>query len=230
MPFDRREHDVTFAGRATLTIPLMAGGRLRSLVAQARNRQSADALRIEATRRQIVQAVIGAWNQWVTTERNRQAQALQLKAARIYYEGMLEEYREGLRSTFDVLYAQNSLRETEVALLASERDHYVAQAILLRHLGQLEARKLLADAPAYDPAGYAKRVERRGALPTDGLFRAIDGLGAPDGKPQRIIWPAPVPGPALQPPALQADPARALVRHGPPPPLPTGTPDAAQPR
>ena len=215
VPFDRREHDVTFTGRATLTVPIFSGGRVRSLVAQARNKQSADALRVEATHRQMVQAVLNAWNQWVTATRNHEAQTLQLKAARIYYEGTLEEYREGLRSTFDVLYAQNSLRETEVALLASKRDNYVAQAILLRHLGRLEARHLLAGPPAYDPAAYAKRAARRGGLPTDTVFRAIDGLLAPGSHPQRVEHPAPGTDPTLLPPATVDSPApRGLIKHG----------------
>ena len=213
VPFDRREHDVTFTGRATLTIPIVSGGRVRSLVAQAKNRQSADALRVEATHRQMVQAVLNAWNQWVTAERNFEAQTLQLKAARIYYEGTFEEYREGLRSTFDVLYAQNSLRETEVALLASKRDRYVAQAVLLRHLGQLEARQLLAASPVYDPTGYARRAARRGGLPSDAVFRAIDSLGAPKAPPQRIDMPASVADPRLLP-AGSASQSRDLIKHG----------------
>lgn len=214
VPFDQREHDVTFTGRATLTIPIVSGGRVRSLVAQAKNRQSADALRIEATHRQMVQAVQGAWNQWVTAARNFEAQELQLKAARIYYEGTYEEYREGLRSTFDVLYAQNSLRETEVALLASKRDRYVAQAVLLRHLGQLEARQLLAASPIYDPTEYARHAARRGGLPSDAVFRAIDSLGAPAARPQRIDKPASVTDPKLLPPQDGASQPRDLIRHG----------------
>ena len=214
VPFDQREHDVTFTGRATLTIPIVSGGRVRSLVAQAKNRQSADTLRIEATHRQMVQAVLNAWNQWVTAGRNLEAQTLQLKAARIYYEGTFEEYREGLRSTFDVLYAQNSLRETEVALLASKRDRYVAQAILLRHMGQLEARQLLAGAPVLDPAEYTRRAARRGALPGDALFRAIDTLGAPVVRPQRIEMPAPATDAVLLPPGAGTGQPSTLVKHG----------------
>jgi outer membrane protein len=212
-PFDKREHDVTFTGRATLSIPISSGGRVRSLVAQARNRQSADALRVEAAHRQVVQAVLNAWNQWVIAGRNLEAQALQLRAARIYYEGTFEEYREGLRSTFDVLYAQNSLRETEVALLATKRDSYVAQAILLRHLGQLDVRHLLAGPPVYDPVEYTKRVKRRDAFPGDTVFRAIDSLGAPAARPQRIEGPSAASDPRLLPPATDAGP-RALVKHG----------------
>lgn len=213
VPFDQRKHDVTFTGRATLSIPILSGGRVRSLVAQARNRQSADALRVEAAHRQVVQAVLNAWNQWVIAGRNLEAQTLQLRAARIYYEGTFEEYREGLRSTFDVLYAQNSLRETEVALLATRRDSYVAQAILLRHLGQLEARHLLAGPPIYDAAEYAKRAARRGALPGDIIFRTIDSLGAPGARPQRIEEPSAAADPRLLPPGIEAGP-RALIKHG----------------
>lgn len=189
--FDRSDQDVTFTGRATLTIPLFAGGRIRSAVAQARNRQTADTLRIEATRRQLVQAIVNAWNQWVTADRNALAQDLQVQAARIYYEGTLEEYREGLRSTFDVLYAQNSLNETQIALLGSKRDRYVAQAILLRHLGQLETKRLLANPPVYAPDDYLEKVERRSAVPWGGVIRTIDRLGAPSGRPRAPEMPEP---------------------------------------
>lgn len=196
-PFDRTDHDVTFSGRATLTIPLFAGGRVRSLVAQARNRESADTLRIEAMRRQLVQAIVNAWNQWVTADRNARAQELQVRAARIYYEGTLEEYREGLRSTFDVLYAQNALNETQIALLSTKRDRYVAQAILLRHLGALETDRLLTAGPRYDPDDYLDGVRQRNAVPWGGMIRAIDSVGAPRGKPQPPQMPAQAPGASI---------------------------------
>lgn len=217
VPFDRTEHDVSFSGRATLTIPLFAGGRVRSLVAQAQNRQSADALRVEATRRQMVQAIINAWNQWATAARNVTAQEAQLQAAKIYYEGTVEEYREGLRSTFDVLYAQNSLRETEIAVLASTRDRYVAQAVLLRHIGQLEARNLLTTPPHYAPEEYTRRTQRRSALPWDPLVQAIDGVGAPSTKPQTIRPPVQHGDPEMAPSSASPAPPRDLMRQGPAP-------------
>jgi len=210
-PFDRADHDVTFTGRATLTIPLIAGGRVRSLVDQARNRESADTLRIEETRRQLVQAIINAWNQWVTADRNLQAQELQVRAARIYYEGTLEEYREGLRSTFDVLYAQNSLNETQIALLSSKRDRYLAQAILLRHLGSLEADRLLDGATRHDPDRYLDKVRGRSAVPWGGLVRAVDALTAPGGKPQAIELPERT-SPAESLPAQPTDAPGELLR------------------
>jgi outer membrane protein len=208
--FDRADQDVTFTGRATLTIPLFAGGRIRSAVAQARNRESADTLRIEAMRRQMVQAIINAWNQWVTADRNVRAQELQVRAARIYYEGTLEEYREGLRSTFDVLYAQNSVNETEIALFSSKRDRYVAQAILLRHVGQLEVGKLLVDGPRYDPDTYLHDVQHRSAIPWGGIVRTIDSLGAPSGKAQAANMPDPAPKAVTAPAQPRSAPSQLL--------------------
>lgn len=214
-PFDRFEHDANFTGQLTLTVPVIQGGRVASLIAQARNRESADALRIDATRRNVVEAIVRAWNQWVTSSRNAEAQTIQIQAARIYFEGTLEEYREGLRSTFDVLFAQNALRDTEVALLASERDRYVAQAALLRQLGHMEARKLLTDGPRYDPDAYLERVKNRSAVPWDWLVRAADRLGSPRGKPQAIEPVGPGSGSEPQTPAGAPDAPDALLRSGP---------------
>ena len=164
-------------------------------------------------RRQLVQAIINAWNQWVTADRNVRAQELQVRAARIYYEGTLEEYREGLRSTFDVLYAQNSLNETDIALFSSRRDRYVAQAILLRHLGQLEVGRLLANGPRYDPDRYLQNVRQRSAVPWGGIVRTIDGIGAPGGKPQSIEMPTPSPNAGIAPTDPRGTPGE-LLRGG----------------
>lgn len=186
LPFVPDDQDIIFTGGATLTIPLSEGGRIRSRVAQARNEESVERLRVEATRRGVIQAVVNSWNQWVTAERNLAAQELQRKAAAIFYEGSLEEYREGLRSTFDVLFAQSSLNEAEIDLLASRRESYVARAALLRQLGMLEADRLLTNAPTYDPDAYLDQVEQRNAVPWGPVMRALDSLTAPVGKPQKV--------------------------------------------
>lgn len=206
-PLDGRDQDFSLGARVTLALPLVNGGRVQALVAQAKNRNTADFLRIEATRRQVTDAVLGAWNAWASASRNVKAQQIQLQAARIYYEGTFEEYREGLRSTFDVLYAQNQLRETEIALISSRRDFYVAQAALLRRIGQLDVGRLLTGANLYDPAAYTRKVERRGALPWDPAFRAFDEVSHTSDQPQRTerIRRA-LAMPRVAPPALTTEP------------------------
>ncbi|MCO4092932.1 MAG: TolC family outer membrane protein [Sphingorhabdus sp.] len=185
-PFDRRDQDITLGARATLTVPLINGGRIQAQIAQAKNRNSADLLRVEASRRDIVDSVLTTWNAWASAKRNVEMQSVQVQAARIYYDGTFKEYREGLRSTFDVLFAQNQLRETEIALISNRRDAYVAQAVLLRRIGKLDAASLLDGPTLYDPAAYTRRVERRGALPWDFGFRVLDIIDHPSDRPQRM--------------------------------------------
>ena len=179
-PYHLYDQDQSFGGRLTLTIPLSQGGRVASLIAQAADRNAADRLHIEAARRQMVQAIVVAWNQMGVATRSEAAQRVQLAAARIYYEGTFEEYRAGLRSTFDVLFAQNSLRDTELALLQSRRDRYVGQAILLRQLGRLEVGKLMTGTALYDQTTNVRQAERRASQPLDDVFRAVDRLGGLD--------------------------------------------------
>jgi outer membrane protein len=184
--FDRRDQDITLGARATLTVPLINGGRVQAQIAQAKNRNSADLLRVEASRRDVVDSVLTTWNAWASAKRNVEMQSVQVQAARIYYDGTFKEYREGLRSTFDVLFAQNQLRETEIALLSNRRDAYVAQAVLLRRIGKLDVASLLDGPELYDPAAYTRRVERRGALPWDFGFRVLDIIDHPSDRPQRM--------------------------------------------
>lgn len=220
VPLHDYNEDQAFTGRAILTIPLSAGGHTGSQVAQASDRNSADRLRIEAARRQMVQNIVSAWNQMVTSERNETVQRVQLDAARVYYEGTFEEYRAGLRSTFDVLFAQNSLRDTEISLLGSRRDLYVAKANLLRQLGRLEAASLLTGTGLYDPSTHVREVEHRGALPWDAGLRAVDRIDAPNQRQQRLEQPARLPDtPAIAPAAPSVRDA-PLVTQSPITPAP----------
>jgi outer membrane protein len=206
-PFDRRDQDITLGARATLTIPLVNGGRVQAQIAQARNRNSADRLRVEASRRDVVDAVLTTWNAWAAARRNVEVQSVQLQAARIYYDGTFKEYREGLRSTFDVLFAQNQVRETEISLISNRRDAYVAQAVLLRRIGQLDVARLLTGTDLYDPAVYTRKVERRGALPWDPAFRALDVVDHPSDRPQPIERLKPSTGtPAIAKPSPDREP------------------------
>jgi outer membrane protein len=225
-PFYLYNEDQSFSGRAVLTIPLTAGGRTGSLTAQAKDRNSADRLRIEAARRLMVQNIIGAWNQIVTAGRNLEVQQSQLKAVSVLNEGMYAEYRAGLRSTFDVLFAQNNLRDTQIGLLASHHDLYLAQATLLRHLGKLEVAKMMTSTSLYDPSVHVRQVEHRGRLPWDGVVRTLDPLLAPGARQQRLEQLQRLPVAPLLAPAEPKLPNPPISRKSPETPIPgtTGAP------
>ena len=131
-----------------------------------------------------------AWNQMVTAERQASLQQEQRRFAETQLDGMINEYRVGLRSTFDVLYAQQSLRDAEVALLGSERDRYVSEAALLRQTGLLEARAVMTGIQLHDPAKHLRDIEHRNAVPWDALFAALDKVGAPKARQRMLERPA----------------------------------------
>lgn len=203
VPFDPADDDQEFRGQAVLRIPLLAGGRIRSQIAQAGERNSADRMRIEAARREVVQNIADAWNQVVTAQRNLEVQNYQLEAAKVFYDGTFEEYRAGLRSTFDVLYAQGTLRDTEIGVLATTRDLYVAKGILLRRLGLLEVETLLTNVPTYDPEAHVKQIKARIGPPWDAPLRALDRLGKPSTKQPELRK---IPRPAGAPAVVAAEP------------------------
>ena len=189
-PFSLHNEDQEFAGQAVLTIPLWQGGRTSSLVAQARDRNAGDRERIEEARRVMVQAVVDAWNGVATAQRNLVVQEAQLASARVLDEGTFQEYRAGLRSTFDVLFAHGSLRDAEIALVSTRRDLYVAQATLLRQIGLLEARSILSQTPLYDPAVNTREAARRNALPFDPALRSLDRVAQPEATQRGLEQPS----------------------------------------
>lgn len=167
-----------FDGQAVLTIPLSTGGRARSLVAQAQDRNSVDRVGIEAMRRRVVERIVSSWNAIATGQRNVEVGKAQLDSARVFDEGTFEEYRAGLRSTFDVLFAHGSLRDAQIALANARRDTYVAQATLLRHLGLLEARALLTGTGLHNPDLHFEKINQRARVPWAGAIQALDQVSS----------------------------------------------------
>ena len=191
VPLHTYNQDQEYTGQAVLTVPLTQGGLTSSRIEQARDRNAADRERIEGARRSVVQQVVDAWNGVATAQRNLVVQQAQLKSAQVLDEGTFEEYRAGLRSTFDVLFAHGSLRDAEIALVSTRHDLYVAQASLLRQMGLLEARAILSETPLYQPDENTRDAAERNALPWDPALRVLDRLGK-DGPP-----PLPLEQPAL---------------------------------
>lgn len=185
VPYYLRNQDQVFSGQAVLTVPLTNGGRVGASVAQAEDRNSADRMSIESARRAMVDAILNAWNAVATAQRNINVAIRERESARVFDEGTFQEYRAGLRSTFDVLYAHSTLLNAEVALVSAQHDLYVAEATLLRHVGLLEARSLLIGAGLYETDRDLQHAEHRGATPLDPLIRAADRIERP-----RAIQPA----------------------------------------
>jgi outer membrane protein len=212
--------DNALTAAITLTQPLFSGGLLSSGVRQATETNTADRIGVERTRRQVVQTVSQSWNQLIATERMRAADQNALNAATQELQGMQAEYRLALRTTLEVLSADETVRSAQISIANADHDAYVAEASLLGAIGRLEMRYLIADPALYDPRNNLDRVRGKGAPPYEPLIAEVDSLGVP-----RVASVKPISAPPAPAGAVGQITAAA---PGPDAPLATASPVGAE--
>jgi outer membrane protein len=168
----------TFVG-AVATVPLFSGGRTSSEVRQATERDNAARINIEVARRQVAQAVSEAWSGLSGARARLVADEQQAQAAAVARDGVRHEADVGVRTTLDVLNAEQELRDAELAVVSARRDQYVAGAALLAAMGALTPAQFSVDAPLYDPKVNFEKVRKAGSgVPWEPAVEALDRLGS----------------------------------------------------
>lgn len=210
-PLERGLFSRESTASVNVTVPLFNGGLTTSRVRQAIERNNTDRLTTEIVRRSVLQSITGAWSQLIAARANITSSDEQVRAARIAAEGTRQEQQVGLRTTIDVLNAEQELRQAELNQVSARRDEYVAAATVLTQMGRLEAKNLTPSVPQYDPARNFRNLRITwGWVPWEEPIGIVDRFLTP--------WPAPTPdarpteppiAPGLQPPpAVPAGPAR----------------------
>lgn len=123
-----------------LRLPLLSGGMVQSRVREAQATHRAEQYEYEAVGRSTAQSVDSAWAALLAARGGLSANQLGLQAAELALAGVRSEYRYGLRSTLDILVADQSLTAAQLAVARSHRDLLLAQTDLLRVSGRLDAR------------------------------------------------------------------------------------------
>ena len=67
---------------------------------------------------------------------------VQVKAARVAYEGISAEYERGSRTTLDVIQSNSLLLSAKISLANSEKNYLMAQYNLLKVIGLLNSQYL----------------------------------------------------------------------------------------
>jgi outer membrane protein len=195
-----------------VSVPLFNGGLTTSRVRQAIERNNADRITTEGVRRNVLQGITQFWSQLIAARANIVSSDEQTRAAKIAAEGTHQEQMVGLRTTIDVLNAEQELRQAELNQVSSRRDEYVAAANVLATMGRLEAKNLIPSQPQYDAAKNFRKLRITwGWVPWEEPIGIVDQAATP--------WPAKTPaekplenpmGPGLQPaPAVTPAPAAA---------------------
>ena len=178
---------------ATLTVPLFTGGLTSSRIRAAGERNNADRIGVEVARRSVMQSLTQSWNQHMASRANISSTDEQVRAARIAAEGTRQEQQVGLRTTLDVLNAEQELRNAELSQVSARRDEFVAAALVLAQMGQLEAPMLEPSVTRYDPTtNFKKNRVTWGWVPWEEPIAVVDGALTPD-TTEKPLTPPPAP-------------------------------------
>jgi outer membrane protein len=150
----------TESARVTLqlTVPLYEAGSTYSQVRQRKQIHQQRRLEVDDSRRQVREAVTRAWEALTTARASIVARRAEVAANRVALDGVQQEAEVGARTTLDVLDAEQELLDSQVALVRSQRDEYVAGFQLQSAIGRLSARRLGLPVDAYDPTENYRRV------------------------------------------------------------------------
>lgn len=128
-----------------VTIPFYSGGANYSQIRQAQAAAEAADAAISATMKDTRQQVGIAWSDLNVSRASIRAGNLEIRAAKIAFEGVQEEAKVGARTTLDVLDAEQELLDARGDVVSSRRDEYVAAYNLLFSIGKLTTGHLGLD-------------------------------------------------------------------------------------
>ncbi|MBF0892011.1 TolC family outer membrane protein [Gluconobacter sp. LMG 1744] len=176
-PFHGDQYGEQVTGLVQLVQPIYNGDLYNSQIRQARNKDEQARESVELARRTALQDVATNWHAVENGLQAIRAGTTEVRSGETSLKGYQIEYGYGLRSTTDVLYADQNLRSAQVELAGSRHDTIVAEATLLASMGRLQAEDLLPNLPHYDAAAKLQRARTRGWEPLQAPISAIDKAG-----------------------------------------------------
>lgn len=139
--------------------PVYQGGRLSSLARQAAARKDAARGGLHVARHGVAQNVGNAWALVQVARASREASERQVRASQVAFRGVREEAKAGVRTTLDVLDAEQELLDARANLISAGIDEQVAAYRLMASMGLLTAERLRLNVPRFDPAAYYNMVK-----------------------------------------------------------------------
>lgn len=156
---------------ATLTVPIYQGGRVAAQVRQSKESLGQARIEVDVSRDNVRAAVTSAWGQYVAAVQNVSAIRETVAANQLALSGVIEERNVGQRTTLDVLNAQATVINSQIALAQAERDSVVASYAILSATGYLSVERLGLQVAKYNPEEHYNAVK-------DKWY----GLRTPDGR------------------------------------------------
>jgi TolC family type I secretion outer membrane protein len=164
-----------------MTMPLYEAGSVYSETRQAMRTVAVQRSQIDTARRQAVDNVSAAWDQYAELQGVVKSLKEAVQADAKTLEGMIAENTVGVRTVFDVLNAQSTLFNAQVSLATAQASEFTARLGIAQGIGKLTAADLKLPVAPYDPNAYMNAVRDKwiGFYPaTDEDAAALQGPAA----------------------------------------------------
>ncbi|MFN0023718.1 MAG: TolC family outer membrane protein [Parvularculaceae bacterium] len=129
--------DEQFAYGVRGSVPIFLGGLNISRVREAKALHDQSRRQVEEAERRADAAVTGAWEQLAAARANIQSATSQVEASELALNGVRREAQLGVRTTLDVLDAEQEFLNAKVSRANAERDARLATFQLLAAMGAL---------------------------------------------------------------------------------------------
>ncbi len=174
-------HLNSYTVMVTASKPLYTNGLHSSRIREALENNNRDALKLVDDQRQVMLTLARAWNDTAESRSTLVSLQKQLVEEEKAFEGARLEQRIGIRSTIDVLNAEQEFQLTKIALFQTYHDEYLAHVALLNAMGLVRAELLNTSIDRIDPAATSRAsAAQRNVLAWENLIGAIDGIVAPE--------------------------------------------------
>ena len=160
----------------TVTQPLYAGGQINSGIREAVENNRADRFAIDQTSRDTVQAVAQSFASMLSGKDTVAQAAEESEVAKQAFDGVSEEFHAGLRTTLDIVAAEQALSNAEVTLAGARHDEYLAEIALLSATGTLDPKAFGSTPQVIDTAAHLKKIRRQASLPDDPIMKLLEGI------------------------------------------------------
>jgi outer membrane protein len=142
-----------------LNVPIYEGGITSSRVRQAKETAGQRKLDADAARADVMALARANWGALQAAKTQVTAAQAQIAAAERALYGVREEAKAGLRTTLDILNAQQELLNARINLIAAQRERVVASYAVLAATGRLSTASLGIGEDRYDPSTHFDQVK-----------------------------------------------------------------------
>jgi outer membrane protein len=151
----------TLSLSAVVTVPLYQSGSEHSAVRRSKQVASQRRLEYIAARRAVFEEVTRAWEALITARAKIDAFEAQVRAAELAMEGVEQETLVGLRTTLDMLDAEQEVFAARVNLVGAQRDEVFSGYWVKATVGELTADALGLPVARYEPDAHYREVSEK---------------------------------------------------------------------